>query len=450
MIVSLAALGAQHISPSRSLYEFDSGDPRRLNHLSLEQQKKRAKELLRALRAKDPDALARLRRIQPGSRTHAAAESSLSDAQRVIAREYGFSQWAAFKAHIEQTRIAREAVAQGKPAALDAGCRTLHIRCGNDIMRALVEAGFTGDFLVFADPYVQGPVPQTESLEAFIQRRAAYIAETFPVPAALQRLTEEYAALEQARDYQCVTLWFEHDSYDQLILARLLDYFSDPARRPARLRFVSVTHFPGVKRFNGLGHLPPEALRVLWQQFADVTEAQFALGRRVWAAITAPTPLALAELAATGTPALPAMAGALGRHLQELPTLENGLSLTEQLTLRILAEKGAMNAARLFGWYANHYEPLPFLGDSGYWRVISGLADVPHPALTLEKRGEKPKDWPVEIQPLGRRLLEGGADWLELNAVHRWVGGVEVDSRQPEVWRFDQAHGVVMAKAMGH
>ena len=61
--------------------------------------------------------------------------------------------------------------------------------------------------------------------------------------------------------------------------------------------------------------------------------------------------------------------------------MENGLSLTEQLTLQILAEKGPMNAARLFGWYINHYEPLPFLGDTGYWLVLLGLANAAKPAL---------------------------------------------------------------------
>ena len=42
------------------------------------------------------------------------------------------------------------------------------------------------------------------------------------------------------------------------------------------------------------------------------------------------------------------MSRALARHLHELPSVENGLSLTEQLTLQILAEKGPMNAARIF------------------------------------------------------------------------------------------------------
>lgn len=443
MIVSLTALHQQSASPAQSLPEFADGDPRKLVHISLEQQKKRAKELLRDLRTKNPAALARWRQSHRGARPAVDTDLHLNDAQLILAREHGFGKWTDFKAHIERARMARDAVAQGRPAALDADRRTLHIRCGHDIQHKLAVAGFVGDFLAFPDPYVQGPVPKTESLEEFLRIRWEFLTAAYSVVETFEGFQREYDSLKQAREYQRVTLWFEHDSYDQLILARLLDYFSDPAKRPARLRLISITHFPGVKIFNGLGQLPPEALRVLWEQFTDVTEPQFALGRQAWEAITAPTPEALAALIATDTPALPTMAIALKRHLQELPSTENGLSLTEQLTLQILAEKGAMNAARLFGWYNNHYELLPFWGDLQYWLVLSGLADAPRPAVTLEKHGENPKDWQVDITQLGHDLL-ASKDWFVLNPVQRWVGGVKVDSREPSVWRFAGDRGVIL------
>jgi hypothetical protein len=63
---------------------------------SLEQQKKQAKELLRALRAGAADARARFRRELPDK-----ARFTLADAQLVIAREYGFASWALLKTHIE-------------------------------------------------------------------------------------------------------------------------------------------------------------------------------------------------------------------------------------------------------------------------------------------------------------------------------------------------------------
>src|SRR5690348_274580 len=112
--------------------------------------------------------------------------------------------------------------------ALDAGLRTLHIRCGHDIMHKLAVADFGGDFLWFADPYVQGPVPRTETLKEFVRIRATFLEEHHGVHDEFEPLMESYRDLEKARDYELVNIWMEHDSYDQLVLAKLLDFFSDP------------------------------------------------------------------------------------------------------------------------------------------------------------------------------------------------------------------------------
>lgn len=324
---------------------------------------------------------------------------------------------------------------------LDAGYRTLHIRCGHDIMHKLAAAGFGGDFLWFADPYVEGPVPRTSSLEDFVRVRANYLAEAHLVEDAFEGLLSSYQDLERAREYESVNIWLEHDSYDQLILARLLEFFSDASRRPPLLRFISVTHFPSVERFIGLGQLPAEALRLSWNDFEAVNESQFLLGQEVWLALTSDTPEALLGIVRTQTPTLPVMGKALARHLRELPSSGNGLSLTEQLTLQILAEKGAMSAPRLFGRYTNHYEPLPFMGDTGYWNVLRGLAGAKQPALRIhagnDAARESHKHWHVALLPFGAELLSNEADWLKSNTVGRWVGGVRIDSRDAFNWRFD-------------
>jgi hypothetical protein len=446
MIVSLAELRQQRTAATFTP-EFDAGDPRRLNPLSLEQQKKRAKELLQALRAHDLGATGRFRRHCPPTLL-SGREPKLSDAQFVIAREYGFSQWSHLKAHTDQIRVARLSARKGQPSALDGACRALHIRCGHDIMHKLAIAGFEGDFLWFADPYIEGPVPPTASVEAFVRVRAKYLEEACFEENAFEQLYASYQSLEHARQYGSVNIWLEHDSYDQLILAKLLDFFSDPAKRPPQLRLICVTQFPGVERFNGIGQLPPEALRVLWNDFADVDERQFLLGRQAWRAITAPTPNALSELAKTGTPALPTMSRALTRHLQQLPSVENGLNFTEQLTLQILNEKGSMAAGRLFGWYTNHYEPLVFMGDTGYWSMLRHLANARQPALRIDDGSDLPREWnprwQVQLLPLGKALLQNNADWLKENAVERWVGGVRIDSRQETNWRFDKDSGDVL------
>ncbi|MPY90050.1 MAG: hypothetical protein GEU99_19270 [Luteitalea sp.] len=65
---------------------------------SLEMQQKRAKELLRAVWAGDPDALARVRALHP--KPPAVEALKLADAQLVVARGYGFESWAAMRRKI--------------------------------------------------------------------------------------------------------------------------------------------------------------------------------------------------------------------------------------------------------------------------------------------------------------------------------------------------------------
>ena len=429
MITNLAVLREQLAVEKFVPYSFNDGDPRKLNHLSLEQQKKRAKELLK-------DWLA--------NHNGSSDSPKLSDAQQAIAQQHGFRKWVDFNAHIEEARIARQALQSERPESLDVDQRTLHIRCGTDIQTGLAIAGFSGDFLCFVDLYVHGPVMRTKTMEEFLSMRAKALGVLgVSFDDALTRLQAEYGALEKAREYDRVMLWFEHDSHDQLILAKLLDYFNEPKHRPRQLNLISVTHFPGVKRFNGIGQLPAEALRVLWQQFKPVTEAQLNLGQQAWQAITASAPEPLMKLVNTGTPVLPTMAIALQRHLFELPSIENGLGLTEQLTLQILKDKGAMNAARLFSWYTNHYEPLPFLGDAGYWALLSRLADAEYPALIIDKQGDQPNQWQVSLTALAQQLSNNETDWLVLNPLQRWVGGISINSRNGTVWRIDRENNKI-------
>ena len=280
-------------------------------------------------------------------------------------------------------------------------------------------------------------MPATATREEFIRIRAKYLSSdnNLHYEQVLQHLTQVFEGLEAACEYEAVYLWFEHDSHDQLMIASLLDFFSDPNKRPDTLKMINITHYPGVKIFNGIGQLPPEAMRILWLQFEEVSPAQYRIGKQAWAAIRSSTPKALEDLIATGTPEMPTLAIALGRHLKQIPSKRNGLNLTENLTLQILAEKGSMNAARLFGWYSNHYEPLTFMGDSGYWHVLEDLSQVTHPAIRLDKQGEKPNTWQVELTDVGHDLLRNKLDWLELNNVDRWVGGIHIDTQQGRIYR---------------
>ncbi len=412
--------------------------------LNIEQQKKRARELQRALKSGAADALQRAAEFHPRARGHAPEIitqkfAKLSDAQLILARELGVESWPKLTAHIERLNDARKAIAEGA-AAPDARSDTIHIRCGSDIRDGLKTAGFAGDFVEFADPYCHGPVPAGEDLP---EARAQFISSAYglPIEDVRARQRREAEELMEAMTRERIILWFEHDSYDQLILARILALLAeqkDLRRRPGQVEMICIDRFPVITRFNGLGQLSPAALRMLWQQRQPVTPQMLKLGTRVWDALRQTSPKRLFEIARTGTSSLPQMAPALLRHLQELPGLDDGLGLTERLTLKMLAE-GPMTGGQLFRKLQLESEPLPYLGDLMYWSFLADLKKAEEPPIRTETN-PKPQPWPermISLTPLGEELVAGLADFQSHGAVARWVGGVEV-SRKAAPWRWDR------------
>ena len=325
----------------------------------------------------------------------------------------------------------------GDAEMMDTDLPTLHIRCGSDIRDPLREAGFNGEFLEYSNPFCQGPVLDAPD---FLQQRARFLAGAygpimgFTEAESLAELEQAERSLEAAHEHERVVLWFEHDSYDQLVLARCLASFANGAR-PAHLEMICIDRHPSVTRFIGLGQLKPAELALLWPVRKPVTNRQLDLGVAVWAALRNPEPLDLAVIAGTGTPALPIAAPALRRHLQDLPSAKDGLSMTQRLVLDLLREKPA-TIAQLFAALMQGREPLPFLGDLMFLHVVEQMA-LGKLAVIRIKAHEKRFARLVTITRTGHEVLLGRIDYLSLAPPERWVGGVVVDGR----WRWDENTG---------
>src|ERR1700722_13803707 len=74
-------------------------------HPNLEQYKKQAKDLVKAFKSADPDAIQRVKELHPHSAkilgSVLRAKFALADAQLILAREHGFESWPKLAKHIE-------------------------------------------------------------------------------------------------------------------------------------------------------------------------------------------------------------------------------------------------------------------------------------------------------------------------------------------------------------
>jgi len=426
----------------------DSSTRYRYFRLNLEQQRKRAKELLAAAHTGDASALVRIR--ASGAIGPSTAELKLAEAQRVIARELRFENWAELKHHINAMTKAREAIesdaASMPQQTLDADRRTLHIRCGSDIRDPLKQAGFQGDFYEHSYPYLIGPVREGAGC---LEQRANFIVRSYGednpslvFESVLEGLHLAEQRLQDSADYERVVIWSERDCYDQLVLVRLLGHYA-AHHRPPCLELINLAEFPGAVRFIGLGQLPPEALRMLWATRATAEEPQLQLGIDAWRALANPDPRRLAAIMRAGTPALPLLAPALHRHLRELPSTANGLSLTEEMALGVLAQRStslhSLHMALTYG-----IDPLPGQGDVQVRNRVLAMERTSAPLIArrpgIDKSGPLRAPWTdvLTITDTGQAVLRGEIEYLSLAPPSRWVGGVEIGGASPD-WRWDEA-----------
>jgi hypothetical protein len=349
--------------------------------LNLEQQKKRAKELLKGFTSSDESSIRRFAHSHPKlihkEQSLTDFVPKLADAQLVIARELNCKTWNQLRNHIAVMDAHRNDLETVKTLS-DEPNNCLHIRCGSDIAQTLKEAGFKGEFLEFSDPFCVGPV----TYEYDAELRARFLSESYgkeigrDYDKILSGLIEAYNALSKcATNFEDVVLWFEHDPYDQFILIFLLSYFHRFGL-PKRLWLVTINEFPGAVRFQGLGQLPPEALRLLWQLKQPVSVSQCEEANKHWQAYTSSDPKVFHEYVHGMTDtALPYFKNAALRQLKEQPLSDGQLPMTQALTVELLKTEGPQKAGALFRKIMEKKEPLPFLGDVMYWHILRQMKE---------------------------------------------------------------------------
>jgi hypothetical protein len=137
-------------------------------------------------------------------------------------------------------------------------------------------------------------------------------------------------------------------------------------------------------------------------------------------------------LIARDTTALPFLAPALRRHLEQFPSVENGLSRTERQALSVLRDQGPLPALQLFFAVQKMENPL-FIGDLSFFAILRELASAQFPLLQMESNAGA-----VTLTEVGRRVLDLQDDHVKLNGIERWLGGVHLTGANA-VWRWDRA-----------
>ena len=295
-------------------------------------------------------------------------------------------------------------------------------------------AGIPGVCSIWADPLYEGPVPAGLTDDELTDVRTRYLMGDEPVD-PVNDLHRWRAVIDAHDTYDELVLWYEHDLFCQLNLLQVLGHVRASVPRTTPVSLICIGGFPGRPAFKGLGELSAGELAPLFETRVPVDDRQYALAGRAWTAFRSPSPDAIESLVAADTSALPFLARALRRLLEEYPWTTDGLSRSERRLLQLAAD-GPASFARLFP-RMHDGEDAYYITDLSLEALVATLSRLTPPLLST--------DGGIAITPAGRDVLGGRRDRAS-SEVDRWIGGVHLRAGAP-MWRWDPNARRMIAEA---
>lgn len=325
----------------------------------------------------------------------------------------------------------------------------LHIHNGDSSANIAKESSLPGEHFAWRESLITGPTPAGVAGNEWRSVRAQHLSEAYGVD--LQEcergLLDQEKKLSSFAEHEEVVLWFEHDLFCQTNLLYLLNWFAQEDTGSTKLSLICIGAFPGKENFRGLGELNAEQMASLFPGRQQVTSAQLRLAELAWQAYCSPHPGEIEKVVQTDS-TLPFLGPALRVHLRRFPSTKNGLGSIENKGLELI-HGGSKTFMDLFPRFGDA-EPVYGLGDAQLWLALQRLSGGRQPLLRIENGNSGGPELTPEIvhnakfeltEP-GKAVLGGDADFVELNGIDLWLGGVHLSPNN--LWRWDESSGKIM------
>jgi methyltransferase (TIGR00027 family) len=342
------------------------------------------------------------------------------------------------------------------PGSLDdfrADSGTIHVVCGyhDDLSKAFSIS--SRDIICLRDDLSCGPLGSLNDLDGWIAMRRSYWDHAAGYRSANRKrrrrsksVTEEYVfgSLDRLADANEVAIWIGTGLAEQLALAWMPQFLRAIGRLPESLKVVQFERSLSGAAVPTFGILSRDDLRSC-PIARSIDRAGLAYLDKAWRAVTASNPAALMEFIDQAPGAFPLLRTAFERVLWRYPDIRSGLNRYEARLLSSTRDEGP-TAAKIIAstMFAFLEEENERVGDNWLLGRLRDLGEPtrPHPAVALT--GEPTTTWGTEVQltPEGKQFLRGELNFVELNGIDDWVGGVHLDSRAGDVW-FNQDRKIV-------
>ena len=325
----------------------------------------------------------------------------------------------------------------------------LHIHNGDSSANIVKQSSLPGEHFAWRESLITGPTPAGLSGNEWRSLRAQHLSEAYG--ADLQEcergLLDQEKKLSSFDQHEEVVLWFEHDLFCQTNLLYLLNCFAQEDTGDTKLSLICIGEFPGKENFRGLGELNAEQMASLFPSRQRVTSSQLKLAELAWQAYCSPDPAEIQKVVQTGD-LLPFLGPALLAHLRRFPSTKNGLGSIENKGLELI--HGGLNTFMDVFPRFGDAEPVYGLGDAQFWLALQRMSGGSQPLLKVENGKNGGRELTPEIvhnakfdltEP-GKSVLRGEDDFVELNGIDLWLGGVHLSPNN--LWRWDESSERVM------
>ncbi len=291
----------------------------------------------------------------------------------------------------------------------------LHIVNGDETLAILKKSSITGDFLVWKEMLMEGPVhpapskikssnakgdKKKETLSKKIETgdldwkiRAKYLQENFGIDSKgylkqIENFFKIYskAITKKVRGNAQVTFWFEEDFFCQIHLIYFLAHLPAELKRKGRCFIICPEKPLGIRLPNGLEKLYTEKI--------PLEAVQIAIAKNVWKAFAKATPkgwegLLKWALTGKGFAAWPHLQKGLRAYLGLRSNPNGGLNAIQKAVVKSVAT-GPMGFAQFYRRLISEQEIRPLgLGNLQVSKYVLDFANQSNPLIAIEGPGSK-------------------------------------------------------------
>jgi hypothetical protein len=147
----------------------------------------------------------------------------------------------------------------------------LIITNGDSTVSLMHAAGLHGQIIPWRDVLHDGPFLSTNTLDEQVDVRVSFLVSRFGLKSANVResFEERNSMVNAWADYDHISLWFEHDLYDQLQILEVLAALKGTGCPVDKIRLMQAHDY--------LGEMTPEAIGCLQKEIRPLTSTQYDL-----------------------------------------------------------------------------------------------------------------------------------------------------------------------------